>query len=118
MGTKSYRDLDVWKKARAAAIETNKISWMLPKEEQYELGCQMRDAASSVPSNIAEGQARGTAKEFANFLKIARGSNAELQTQLILCVDYAYVSEESIAKAMELSEDVGKMLNKLIRAIE
>ena len=118
MGSKSFMDLEVWKKARLAAKEAVKVTRLLPPDEKFELGSQMRRVATSIPSNIAEGQQRGTSKEFANFLKIARGSNAELETQLYLCVDYGYVSEADISYPVELLEDVAKMLNKLIQSIE
>ena len=118
MKSRSFKDLEVWHKARLAAKESVKVAKMLPPEERFELGGQMRRAATSIPSNIAEGQQRGTSKEFANFLKIARGSNAELQTQLYLCVDYEYVSEEAIEYPLAILEDVMKMLNKLIQSLE
>ena len=86
----------------------------LPKEELYSLSSQIRRSAVSVPSNIAEGQQRNSKKEFINFLSIAKGSNAELQTQLMICVGLNYLSEEEIDTAMQLSNEVGKMLNGLI----
>ena len=86
----------------------------LPKEELYALSSQIRRSAVSVPSNIAEGQQRNSKKEFINFLSIAKGSNAELQTQLMICVGLNYLSEEEIDTAMQLSNEVGKMLNGLI----
>lgn len=115
---KSYHDLVAWQKAIALAKETHKHICKLPKEERFELGSQMRRAAVSIPSNIAEGQARGSTKEFRNFLSIARGSNAELQTQLILCAEFGYVSYEEIATAISLSDEVGRLINNLRKSLE
>lgn len=77
----------------------------------------MRRAAVSVPSNIAEGQARNSAKEFIQFLHIAKGSNAELMTQLLLCVDFEYLTDEQIHHAKQLSYKVGQLLSALIRSL-
>jgi four helix bundle protein len=89
----------------------------LPKEETYSLSDQMRRAAVSIPSNIAEGQARDSTKEFAHFLAIARGSKAELQTQLLICVEIGYLANTDITEAMKLSEEVGKMLTALMQKL-
>ncbi len=110
----SYRDLIVWQRAMDLVRETYRIVKLLPKEETYVLSDQMRRAAISIPSNIAEGQARNSTKEFIRFLSIARGSKAELQTQLMICVQLQYVSEDSITPAMCLAEEVGKMIGSLI----
>lgn len=114
MAVKSYHDLLVWQKAMDLSEEVYMQIKKLPKDELFEIVSQMRRAVVSVPSNIAEGQARGTAKEFINFLNIARGSNAEIQTQLLLCCRFGYLSEEEIRKSIALSNDVGKLLNLLI----
>lgn len=115
---KSYHDLIAWQKAISLAKEAHKYICKLPKEERFELGSQMRRAAVSIPSNIAEGQARGSSKEFLNFLSIARGSNAELQTQLILCVEFGYLTQDDITQAVSLSNEVGRLINSLRRSIE
>ena len=94
--------------------ETYRVVRLLPKEETYALSDQMRRAAISIPSNIAEGQARNSTKEFIQFLSIARGSKAELQTQLLICVQLKYVTENEINAAMCLTEEVGKMIGSLI----
>lgn len=82
---KNYRELPVWQKAMQAAEDTYNIVKTLPKEEIFALSDQMRRAAVSIPSNIAEVNARGTNKEPVHFLYIAQGSRAELETQLELC---------------------------------
>ena len=89
----------------------------LPKEERYALSDQMRRAAVSIPSNIAEGQSRHSAKEFARFLSMAKGSNAELQTQLLVCVRVSFLSPDDIQKALSRSNEIGKMLNSLIQKL-
>ena len=86
MAVKNYTELLVWRKAMELTAEVYRIVKMLPKEELFALSDQMRRAAVSIPSNIAEGQARTSTREFLKFLSIAKGSKAELETQLILCV--------------------------------
>ena len=113
-----YKGLIVWQKAMNLVEETYKITKLLPKEEIYSLSDQMRRAAVSIPSNIAEGHVRKAIKEYVNFLSIARGSNAELQTQLLICVRLQYVTEAEIAKASGLSEEVGKMIQAIIQKLE
>ena len=81
---KSYRELIVWQKSMELAEKVYLLVKALPKEETYALSDQMRRAAVSIPSNIAEGHARQSQKEFLQFLCIARGSRAELETQLLL----------------------------------
>jgi len=89
----------------------------LPKEELYGITSQMQRAAVSIPSNIAEGHARTGKKEFSRFLSIASGSKAELQTQLLICVDIGFLSESDIYVSIMLSEEVGKMLSALIQKL-
>ena len=117
LSVKSYHDLLVWQKAMDLSEEVYRQIKKLPKDELFELVSQMRRAVVSVPSNIAEGQARGTAKEFINFLNIARGSNAEIQTQLLLCSRFGYLSEEDIHMSIALSNEVSKLLNLLIASL-
>ena len=111
---KSYKDLLVWQKSMALVVEIYRVAKLLPKEELYALSDQMRRAAVSIPSNIAEGQARASQKEFVQFLSIAKGSNAELHTQCLICEKLHYVSEKEIELALSLSSEVGKMLCTLI----
>ena len=92
----SYKDLIVWQRAMDIAKGVYKIAKLLPKDELFVLSSQMRRAAISIPSNIAEGQARNSSKEFRNFLSVAKGSAAELETQLLLCVEIGYCKEEDI----------------------
>ena len=82
--------------------------------EDFGLKSQMRRAVVSVPSNIAEGNARHSKKEYINFLSIARGSNSEVLTQLLICNRLGYLTEEQTQKASELVEEISKMLNAMI----
>ena len=84
-----------------------------PKHETYGLSAQMRRAATSIPSNLAEGSARGTRKDFRQFVIIARGSNAELQTQIMIAGRLGYCSAAQLAEAENLLQEVGRMLHGL-----
>ena len=109
-----FKELLVWQRAMDMVEEIYKISSLLPKEETFSLVSQIRRAAISVPSNIAEGNSRNSTKEYINFLGIARGSNSEVYTQLLICKKLGYLSEEQIKTAIALSEEIGKMLNAMI----
>ena len=109
-----YQDLQVWKKAMVLVMEIYRVVRYLPKEEKYALGDQMRRAAVSIPSNIAEGYARLAPKDYSRFLVIARGSAFELQTQLEICVRLDYMRDEDINNANRLCEEVSKMLHAIL----
>jgi four helix bundle protein len=113
MKINSYRDLVVWQKAMDLASEVHVLSKAFPKEEIYGLTSQMRRAAISVPSNIAEGQARRSTAEFLNFLSIAQGSLAEVDTQIMLAHRFHYATEARTARAFSLIVEVSKMLASL-----
>ena len=112
--TKSYRELIVWKRAMELVVETYQLVKHLPKEEIYALSDQIRRAVVAIPSNIAEGNGRGTPKDYARFLAMARGSKYELETQLMICVELQYLTNEQIQNAMMLSDEIGRMLNAII----
>ncbi len=94
-------------------LRVYELTGNFPSHELYGLTSQMRRAAVSTASNIAEGSARSTRRDFRNFIFIARGSNAELQTQLMIAGRLGYCSQESMHMAQELAADVGRMLNGL-----
>jgi len=94
----SYRDLRVWNKAMALVLEVYRITQSFPQNERFALTTQLRRAAVSVPSNIAEGHARSTRGEYKNFLSIARGSVVEVEVQLILAKEFGYVQTPDLAK--------------------
>jgi four helix bundle protein len=112
-----YRDLLVWQKAVTLAKSIYQITQHFPQEERFGLVSQMRRAAVSIPSNIAEGQARRTTGGFIQFLSQAEGSAAELDTQLVLAVELGYCGTADVAKAAELVSEVKKMLNGLRRTL-
>jgi four helix bundle protein len=114
MTNQNYQDLIVWQKSMELAAMVYKITKKLPKEEIYSLTNQMRRAAVSIPSNIAEGQARHSIKEFIHFLRIAQGSKAELETQLLLCQKIEYLSDSDTSEIMQLLQEIGKMLTALV----
>ena len=113
MQTKTYKDLIVWQKAMDLAEEIHRLSKSFPREELYGLTSQIRRAAVSVPSNIAEGQARQSTAEFRNFLSISQGSLAEVETQLFLAIRFGYLTQQQAAQALTLREEISKMLSSL-----
>jgi four helix bundle protein len=116
-GAQSYRDLLVWQKGVALAKEIYQITSSFPAEEKFGLISQMRRAAVSVPSNLAEGQARNTTGEFVQFISYAEGSLAELDTQLTLAVELNFLSPEKARTGMDSITELRRMLNGLRRAI-
>ena len=114
---KSYRDLTVWQRAMELVEAVYALTKSFPKEEEYRLTSQLVRAAISVPANIAEGNARGSRKDYARFISIARGSTAEVSTFLTLAMRVQLAPEKEIAPAFELCEEVGRMLNALHRTL-
>jgi four helix bundle protein len=114
---RGYRDLVVWKKGITLAKEIYLLTKKLPADEKFGLVSQMRRAAVSVPSNIAEGQARRTTGEFVQFISHAEGSVAELDTQLTLCQDLKLLSFNDCSPAATLLEELRRMLNGLRRKL-
>ena len=90
----SYKELIVWQKSIQLVIDIYKLTKIFPKEETYGLSSQMQRAVVSIPSNIAEGNDRNSSKEFSQFLRIARGSLAELETQIIISEKIGYTNQE------------------------
>jgi len=113
----SYRDLLVWQKALELAVRIYRVSERFPKSEIYGLTSQLRRAAVSVPSNIAEGYGRGSRKEYLQFLSVAQGSLKELETQIILAQRLSYTSEIEAEGTLSESGTVGKMLGGLMRSL-
>jgi len=113
-----HKKLDVWQRAIKMVKKIYEISAGFPREEEFGLKAQIRRAAVSVPSNIAEGQARGhNPIEFARFLKIALGALAEVDTQLELAKRLGYLSGEKAKSADDLIAEVRRMLYGLINSL-
>ena len=114
---KDYKDVIVWQRSMQLAEEIYKLTKRLPKEEQFGLSGQLRRASVSIPSNIAEGYGRESKNEYLHFLKIARGSLYEVETQLLLCVRVGLFEEILLSAAFSYCSEIGKMLNVLIRSV-
>jgi len=115
--TRSYKDLVVWQKGIALAKLIYQLTSKFPTEEKFGLVAQMRRAAVSIPSNIAEGQARHKTGEFIQFISHAEGSLAELYTQLILSIELRFARAEGSDAAFELISELRRMLNVLRRKL-
>ncbi len=113
----SHRDLVVWQKAMDLVVEVYELTKALPKAEEYRLTAQVTRAVVSVPANIAEGHARATARDFAHFLSIARGSLMETETLLTLAGRLGYVAPDRTDKAFALITEISKMLTSLRKRI-
>lgn len=118
MGIRNYRDLTVWQKAMDLVEETYRLTKEFPREELYGLTSQMRRAAVSIPSNIAEGHGRGSDTEFLRFLRIAYGSLRELETQVIIAVRLMYATPEISNEIMEYAAHTGRLLNGLMNKLK
>jgi four helix bundle protein len=114
----SFRDLQVWQRAMQLTVAIYRLTQEFPREEVYGLSSQIRRAAVSVPSNIAEGQGRLGTGEFRQFLGVARGSNFELQTQLEIAKTLGFGDAKVIDEAESLSHEVGKMLYALLESLK
>ena len=108
-----YKDLIVWQRSMELAEEVYRLVKKLPKEELFALSDQIRRAVISIPSNIAEGYERNSTKEYIHFLSIAKGSKAELETQLLLSTKIHYLNNSDIEKSISLIQEIGKMINSL-----
>lgn len=114
----NYRDLEAWKASQALAVITYRLTSQFPSAERFGLTAQMRRAAVSIVSNIAEGAGRGTDAQLANFLRIARGSLRELESQGLLSLELGLCNADAVADLLEANDTVGKLLYGLLRAVE
>jgi len=110
MAVKNYRELIVWQKAMDLVEMVYLATKQFPKEELYGLTNQVRRAAVSIPSNIAEGQARRSTAEFKNFLSIAQGFRAEVETQIMIAQQLNYLTHQQTEPILSLSEEIKRML--------
>jgi four helix bundle protein len=110
-----YTKLEVWQKSRAFAREIYEISGTFPRHELFGLTQQIRKAAVSIPSNIAEGAGRGSRRDRRNFILVARGSTFEVETQLFLAEDLDYVERSKANELRQRASQIARMLTGLIR---
>ena len=113
----SYRELIVWQKSMDLTVRIYDLTRRFPAEERYGITSQMRRAASSVPTNVAEGQARRSTGEFLQSLGIARGSLAELETFVILCERLELIQNEISESLLADCAEINKMLNAMIKSL-
>ncbi len=114
MQMQPYKNLIVWQKSITLVTSIYKLTRHFPKTELYVLTSQIKRAAVSIPSNIAEGKRRSTKNEFKRFLLISFGSGAELETQLEIAKNLNFCNEKHFKESEELLSEIMKMLNKLI----
>ncbi|MCX6078800.1 MAG: four helix bundle protein [Chloroflexi bacterium] len=115
---RNYRELIAWQKAMNLVENVYLATKQFPKEELYGLTSQVRRSAVSIPSNIAEGQARKSTAEFLNFLSIANGSRAEMETQILLAQRLNYVTSDTANQILSLSEEVSRLLYGLMNSLK
>lgn len=110
---KSFKDLLVWQKSMDLVVLVYEVTKSFPKDELFGLVSQMRRASVSIASNVAEGEARKSKKEFAHFLGISLGSKAELETQVLLCERVGLIDTDAARSLVEHLDEIGKMLAAL-----
>ena len=109
----SHRDLIVWQKAMDLAVQVYRLASLFPPTETYRLTAQVTRAVASVPANIAEGHARSTRRDYANFLAVAKGSLMETETFIMLAVRLSYLSDEQAKAALNLITEISKMITAI-----
>jgi four helix bundle protein len=117
MGARNYKDLIAWQKAMDLVERVYGLTRQWPREEQYGLSAQIRRAAVSVPSNIAEGEGRHSKKDFYRFLAMAHGSLREVETQLLIAVRLNYLHADDANEVHRLCEETGRLLNGLMNSL-
>ena len=115
---RTFEDLKVWQKSYGLCLQVYALSRLLPRDERFGLSSQLRRAAISVPSNIAEGYSRKTTNDYLRFLWIASGSLGELETQLLLSRDLRLSPDGEVAQVLDAVAEVERMLKALIRSLE
>ncbi|GAB4457859.1 MAG: four helix bundle protein [Anaerolineae bacterium] len=118
MTLKTYRELTVWQKAMDLVEAVYRLTQDFPAEEKFGLTSQLRRAAVSIPANIAEGYGRTHRGDYLRHLSIAKGSLLEVETHLIISVRLKFATREKAAESWRLSQQVGKMLSKLIASLQ
>ncbi len=118
MAGKNYRDLIAWKKAMDLVEKVYEETGQFPKEEIYGLTSQLRRAAVSIPSNIAEGQGRNSVNDFRRFLAISHGSLREVETQILIAERLHYLKQAQAEHLIDMASEVGRLINGLINSLE
>jgi four helix bundle protein len=118
VGIRSYRDLIAWQRAMDLVEGVYRVTHSFPKDELYGLTSQLRRAAVSVPSNIAEGQGRGTVGEFIHYLRIAHGSLCETETQILIAQRLSYLNSQQVRALLDLAREVGRLINGLLTSLK
>ena len=118
MSVRDYKDLLIWQRSFAIANNIIPLTAMFPKEHRYGLASQINRCAVSVPSNIAEGYARHSTKEYIRFLRIALGSLAELETQCMITVEQSFISQDTAKIALKEIDEIAKMTHSIIRKLQ
>lgn len=117
MALNHYRELIVWQRSMDLVAEVYRLTQQFPSAEVYGLVNQIRRAAVSIPSNIAEGQGRGKAVEFARFLRIANGSRQEVETQILIAERLGYVDQQATTHTCALIHEIGRLLAGLLKSL-
>jgi len=118
MTIKSYKDLKVWQVAIDMVVDIYRLTGKFPRNESFGLASQIQRATVSIPSNIAEGHARGTSREFHHYLSITLGSTAELETQLIIAEKLGYLEQTTANEMLERIDKLGKMIRALQKSVK
>ena len=112
-----YRELIAWQKSMALVKNVYSYSMEFPSDERFGLTSQIRRAAVSIPSNIAEGQGRDSTREFIRHLSIAYGSLMEVETQILIAEDLGYANQQTSSKLLRESDEIGRVINGLLRSL-
>jgi four helix bundle protein len=115
---KTFKDLDVWRKAYGLSLDCYRVSKPFPREELYGLTAELRKTARSIPCNIAEGNSRRTTTEYLRFLDIAQGSRGELETLVMLARDLEYLQPKVAQGLLDRLEEIDRMLGGLEQALQ
>ena len=116
--TLPFKTLKIWKRGMALAKRIYECTALFPKSEQYNLTSQMQKSAVSVPSNIAEGSQRTSDKEFAHFIDIARGSLAELETQVLLASEFNFIKDAEVSELEKEIDELNRMIYKFCETLK
>lgn len=113
-----YRELKIWQRAMELADAAYDLTQSFPSDERFGLTSQIRRSAVSVASNIAEGHARNSTKEYIQFLAITKGSLAELETQMLIAQRRGYAALEKVEVALHLSDEINRMANAIVKTLK